>query len=72
MLPLFLRESRERESCDIYIYILFFFKLNKRKGYKGGSFPLLIQKKEEVNDLINEKGMGSLTVDPIQTKTTLK
>jgi hypothetical protein len=42
--------------------------LNKEKGYKGGSFSFLIRK-EEVDDLINEKVVGSPTIDPNQIKT---
>jgi hypothetical protein len=43
--------------------------LNKEKGYKGGSFSLLIQK-EEVDDPTNEKGVGSPTVD-VMSRTLL-
>jgi hypothetical protein len=45
--------------------------LNKKEGYKEGSFPLLIQK-EEVGEPINEKDIGSPTVNSNQTETTLK
>jgi len=46
--------------------------LNNKKGYRGVSFPLLIQKEEEVVDPVNEKGVGSPTIDPKQTITVLK
>jgi hypothetical protein len=38
----------------------------------GRSFPLLIQNEEEVDDPINEKGVGFPTVNPKQTKTVRK
>jgi hypothetical protein len=45
---------------------------NKENSYKGGSFTLLIQKEEEVDDLINEKMVDSPTIDSNRTKTLLK
>jgi hypothetical protein len=38
--------------------------LNKKNDYRGRSFPLLIQKEEELNDSINEKGVDTSTIDP--------
>jgi hypothetical protein len=46
--------------------------LNKEKGYKGGSFPFLIQKEERMGDPKNKNRVGSLTTDPKQTKAMLK
>jgi len=43
-----------------YIGFFFFFLID----YRGRSFPLLIQKEEELNDSINEKGVDSSTIDP--------
>jgi hypothetical protein len=37
-----------------------------------GFFLLLIQKEKEVDDPINDKGVGSLTIDLKQIKTMLK
>jgi hypothetical protein len=49
--------------------------LIKEKGYGEGFFPLLIQKKEEVDDSINKKKKRNVafpTIDSKQTKTVLK
>jgi hypothetical protein len=47
--------------------------LYKENDYRRGSLPLMIQKQEEVNDLINEKMVGFPTIlNPNQTKTMLK
>jgi hypothetical protein len=55
---------------------LFFFKkkkkLNKKKGYGRGFLSLLIQKKEEVDNPINEKRVNSPAINSNQTKTVLK
>jgi hypothetical protein len=41
--------------------------LIEEKGYKGGSFPLLIQKEEEVENSTNKEGVGSPTTNPERT-----
>jgi len=46
--------------------------LNKEESYKRGSFLPLIQKEKEESNPINEKRVGSPTLDPNQTETTLK
>jgi hypothetical protein len=46
--------------------------LNKEKGYREGSLPLLIRKEEGGDDPKNEKGVGSPTIDPKQTKAMQK
>jgi len=38
--------------------------LYNKNDYRGGCFPVLIQKEEELNDSINEKGVDSSTIDP--------
>jgi hypothetical protein len=44
--------------------------LIEEKGYRGGSFPLLIQKEEEVENLANKKGVDCPTTNPEKTNNT--
>jgi hypothetical protein len=59
--------------CNIGDFFFFgLLLINLRKMLHGGSLPLLIQKEEEVTNLIKEKGVGSPIIDPEQTKIVLK
>jgi hypothetical protein len=40
------------------------YMLIKGKSYNGGSFPLLIQKEEEVDDPRNKNGVSFSTINP--------
>jgi hypothetical protein len=41
--------------------------LIEEKGYSGGTFPLLIQKEEEVENPTNKEGVSSPTTNPKKT-----
>jgi hypothetical protein len=45
------------------IGLFFFFLIDERNGYKGGSFPLFIRKDKRMSDPKAGKGMGSLTIN---------